>query len=172
MALPSSMAWAIVAKLSSARTISAASLAASVHLRPMATPTSARFNAGASLTPSPVTSVTSPLACSASTRCRTTSRLRAALQRCPFASGPVTVTSLHLIVISNLLGHGDIIQNQCPRKPAPPQEALIAWSPVIILTQMWKELYQKSITSLSAREVNRCCHKVDLSGDCRPSQTI
>ena len=36
-------------------------------LRPMATPTSARFKAGASLTPSPVMATTSPSACSAVT---------------------------------------------------------------------------------------------------------
>ena len=53
--------------MSSASTIAATSLAASVPRRPMATPTSARFSAGASLTPSPVMATTAPSACSAST---------------------------------------------------------------------------------------------------------
>ena len=64
---PSRTAAAMVAKLSSASTISAASLAASVPLWPMATPTLARLSAGASLTPSPVIDTTAPSACNAST---------------------------------------------------------------------------------------------------------
>src|SRR5665647_3516020 len=44
----------MVAKLSSVRIITAASLETSVPVMPMATPMSAFFNAGASLTPSPV----------------------------------------------------------------------------------------------------------------------
>ena len=64
---PSRIAATIVAKSSSVRTTSAASRAASVPLRPIATPTSARRSAGVSLTPSPVTATTSPRAWSAST---------------------------------------------------------------------------------------------------------
>jgi hypothetical protein len=33
----------------------------------------------------------------------------------------VTVSFWFYLVIVNLLGHGDITPNQCPRKPAPPQ---------------------------------------------------
>jgi len=44
----------MVAKLSSVRTISEAPFATSVPVMPMATPISADFNDGASLTPSPV----------------------------------------------------------------------------------------------------------------------
>ncbi len=55
---PSSTAALIVAKLSSVRTMSAASLETSVPLMPMATPMSACFSAGASLTPSPVMATT------------------------------------------------------------------------------------------------------------------
>jgi len=51
---PCSTAATMVAKLSSARIISEASFAASVPLRPIATPTSACARAGLSLTPSPV----------------------------------------------------------------------------------------------------------------------
>ena len=59
---PSSTAATIVAKLSSARTISAACLATSVPVMPIATPMSAAFSAGASLTPSPVIATTAPVA--------------------------------------------------------------------------------------------------------------
>ena len=52
--LPSSTALTIVAKLSSARIISEASLATSVPEIPIAIPIDAYLSAGASLTPSPV----------------------------------------------------------------------------------------------------------------------
>ncbi len=61
MQRPCAMAFAMVAKLSSVSTISAAFLATSVPARPMAMPTSADFNEGASLTPSPVIAVICPL---------------------------------------------------------------------------------------------------------------
>ena len=51
---PSITAFLMVMKLSSTRIISAASLATSVPPMPMATPMSAAFREGASLTPSPV----------------------------------------------------------------------------------------------------------------------
>mmetsp|Transcript_9645 Transcript_9645/g.24918 ORF Transcript_9645/g.24918 Transcript_9645/m.24918 type:complete len:303 (+) Transcript_9645:842-1750(+) len=60
MERPSSMAATIVAKLSSASTMSAASLATSVPAMPIATPMAACLSAGASLTPSPVMAGTSP----------------------------------------------------------------------------------------------------------------
>ena len=50
----------MVAKLSSSSTMSAASLATSLPVMPMATPMWARFSAGASLTPSPVMATMSP----------------------------------------------------------------------------------------------------------------
>ncbi|MNP47017.1 hypothetical protein D3C76_1410530 [compost metagenome] len=65
---PSRTALAMVEKLSSVSTMSAASLVTSVPLMPMAIPTSACFSAGASLTPSPVMPTTWPLACNARTR--------------------------------------------------------------------------------------------------------
>ena len=67
MLLPSSTAARIVRKSSSASTMSAASFATSVPLRPIATPMSAALSAGASFTPSPVIAVTQPIACSART---------------------------------------------------------------------------------------------------------
>ena len=54
MPRPSRTAATMVAKLSSARIMSAASLVTSVPVMPIATPMSADFSAGASLTPSPV----------------------------------------------------------------------------------------------------------------------
>ena len=48
------------AKLSSSRIMSAAALATSVPVIPIANPTSAFFKAGASFVPSPVTATTSP----------------------------------------------------------------------------------------------------------------
>ena len=68
IARPSRIAATIVAKSSSVRTRSADSRAASVPPRPIATPTSARRRAGASLTPSPVTATTSRPSCRDSTR--------------------------------------------------------------------------------------------------------
>ena len=64
---PSRTALTIVAKLSSARIMSAASLATSVPVMPIATPMSAALSAGASLTPSPVIATIRPSAWSAST---------------------------------------------------------------------------------------------------------
>ena len=67
MPRPSRIAATIVAKLSSARIMSAASLATSVPAMPIATPMSAAFSAGASFTPSPVIATIRPSAWSAST---------------------------------------------------------------------------------------------------------
>ena len=59
--LPSETAVTIVAKLSSARTISATFFVTSVPVMPMPIPMSALFIDGASLTPSPVMAVIMPL---------------------------------------------------------------------------------------------------------------
>ena len=64
---PSRTAFTIVAKSSSRSTMSDASLDTSVPVIPIATPMSARFRAGASLTPSPVMATKWPRSCSAST---------------------------------------------------------------------------------------------------------
>mmetsp|Transcript_1209 Transcript_1209/g.4791 ORF Transcript_1209/g.4791 Transcript_1209/m.4791 type:complete len:272 (-) Transcript_1209:2861-3676(-) len=61
IARPSPIALTMVAKLSSARTMSDASLATSVPVMPIARPTSASLSAGASFTPSPVMATTLPL---------------------------------------------------------------------------------------------------------------
>ena len=65
--LPFSTALTIVEKLSSVSITEAASLDTSVPVIPMATPISACFNAGASLTPSPVIATISPDDCHALT---------------------------------------------------------------------------------------------------------
>ena len=62
---PSRIAATIVAKLSSIKTISEASRATSVPFFPIAIPILAAFNAGASLTPSPVIATNCPLSCRA-----------------------------------------------------------------------------------------------------------
>ena len=64
---PSSTAATMVAKLSSASTMSAACFETSVPVMPIATPMSAILSAGASLTPSPVMATTAPRRWSAST---------------------------------------------------------------------------------------------------------
>ena len=65
--LPLETALIIVAKLSSAKIMVAASLETSVPVIPMAMPTSAFLSAGASFTPSPVMAVICPLFCHALT---------------------------------------------------------------------------------------------------------
>lgn len=61
MLRPHSTAFTIDVKLSLSKIMSAAYLATSVPVIPIAKPTSAFFNAGASFVPSPVTATTSPL---------------------------------------------------------------------------------------------------------------
>ena len=67
-ARPYSTAPTIVAKLSSVRIITAASLETSVPVMPIATPMFAALSAGASLTPSPVIATIWPLCWSSRTR--------------------------------------------------------------------------------------------------------
>ena len=64
---PFSTAFTIVAKLSSVKTIAAASLETSVPVIPIATPIFACFRAGASFTPSPVIATILPRSCHART---------------------------------------------------------------------------------------------------------
>lgn len=61
MLRPQSTAFTIDVKLSFSKMMSAAYLATSVPVMPIAKPTSAFFKAGASFVPSPVTATTSPL---------------------------------------------------------------------------------------------------------------
>jgi hypothetical protein len=105
----------MVAKLSSASTISAASFAASVPVRPMATPMSARLSAGASFTPSPVIATAAPPACSASTRrslCSGSVRAKTSisLRRARSSSGAERVdlrAGQHVVGVLEAQGTGD-----------------------------------------------------------------
>ncbi|VVC03207.1 Uncharacterised protein [Candidatus Burarchaeum australiense] len=130
MCLPSRTAFTMVAKLSSMSTMSLASLATSVPVMPMDTPMSARFSAGASFTPSPVTAITSPLRFSAFTMrslCsgETAAKTRALLTRTASSSSPRASSS------SPVSTSPDRIPSS--RATA---SAVIFWSPVIITTEM------------------------------------
>mmetsp|Transcript_13226 Transcript_13226/g.33314 ORF Transcript_13226/g.33314 Transcript_13226/m.33314 type:complete len:222 (-) Transcript_13226:1620-2285(-) len=134
---PSLTATTMVAKLSSASTILAASLDTSVPVMPMATPMLAALRAGASLTPSPVMDETWPMRWSDLTmrilfsgeaRAKTL-QLRTMLSRASSSMasswGPVKVeTSLSLAsegTMASILAMA---------------VAVAGWSPVIILTTM------------------------------------
>ncbi|MCY1525710.1 hypothetical protein D9M68_606990 [compost metagenome] len=120
----------MVAKLSSASTICAASLAASVPLIPMAMPMSARLRAGESLTPSPVMATRSPMACKRSTRRSLWLGLVRANTLVSFsrASSSASLSSSRSAPVSGL-------PPGRPRRSAM-AAAVAAWSPVIIFTWM------------------------------------
>mmetsp|Transcript_1947 Transcript_1947/g.4590 ORF Transcript_1947/g.4590 Transcript_1947/m.4590 type:complete len:230 (-) Transcript_1947:1583-2272(-) len=135
--LPSLTATTMVAKLSSASTILAASLDTSVPVMPMATPMLAALRAGASLTPSPVMEDTCPMRWSDLTmrilfsgeaRAKTlqpSTTLSRASSSMASSWGPVKVdTSLSL----ELGGTMESILAMAV--------AVAGWSPVIILTTM------------------------------------
>ena len=119
----------MVAKLSSVRIISAASLVTSVPVMPMATPMSARVSAGASLTPSPV--IATMLPCP----------LRM-LTRRTLSSGATRATTPMSSIWRSIRSSG-IAANSAPviARPGMPSwpaiaAAVVAWSPVIIRTRM------------------------------------
>ncbi len=142
---PSRTARAMVAKLSSVSTRSAASRAASVPFCPMATPILAALSAGASLTPSPVMATSSPWACRAATRrslCSGLARANTSFSRttrCSAASSsaatasPVTARSA--------------FSPSC----RPMAAAVTAWSPVIILTRTPARWQSATATMASSR---------------------
>ena len=126
--LPKETALMIVAKLSSARIIAAASLETSVPVIPMATPMSAFLRAGASLTPSPVMAVILPLRCHASTI------------RILFSGDTRAYTDTFSSTLSSSLS--DRASTSCPVRATSPSwkipiclaiaAAVTLWSPVII----------------------------------------
>ena len=146
MRRPSRIAPRIVAKLSSASTISAASFVASVPLMPIAMPTLARVSAGASFTPSPVIATTSPCACSARTmrilcsglvRAYTsTSRTTALSWSCESASSSAPVSTAASSPSTRPISRAIAI-------------AVPAWSPVIIFTRM-PAAWQSAIASIAS----------------------
>ena len=128
---PSRIAAMIVAKLSSARTMSAACLATSVPATPIATPMSADLSAGASLTPSPVMATIAPPACRASTMrslCSGATRAYTETSRTA-ALSPSSPSSSISGPVSALAPDPTM-----PRSPAI-RMAVRGWSPVIISTR-------------------------------------
>ena len=130
-ARPSRTALAMVAKLSSASTMSDASLAASVPFMPMATPTSARLRAGASFTPSPVMATTWPSSCRALTRRSLCSGLARANTSTSMATRRRAASSIMATSAPVMAG----LPTPMPSW-APMARAVSTWSPVIILTRM------------------------------------
>ena len=122
----------MVAKLSSASTIAAASRETSVPLRPMAMPMSAALSAGASFTPSPVIATTCPSACSARTIASFCSGSMRANTRAP-------ATALRSISPSSTRSSRPV-STGAPRGAMPSSAAMApaaaGWSPVIISTRM------------------------------------
>ena len=132
IARPSPTASTIVAKLSSARIMSAASLVTSVPATPIATPMSADRSAGASFTPSPVMATIAPRSwrastirslCSGATRAYTDTSATA--RRQPLSSS----ASRSCPVRTGAPG------STMPRSPAM-RTAVIGWSPVIMMMRM------------------------------------
>ena len=126
--LPSSTADTTVAKLSSVKIISAASLATSVPHFPMAHPISAFFSAGASFTPSPVIATICPCACHALT----------ILTLCSGETLAYTLIFSTLLVSSSSLifARSEPVIASCPSSNIPNSLAIAIavdlWSPVII----------------------------------------
>ncbi len=143
MVRPSRTARTMVAKLSSVRTMLAASFATSVP-EPIATPMSALRRAGASLTPSPVIATTCRRACSAVTirsLCSGATRANTAM----FGSAEASVAS-------------SIRSSSAPvtASPSRPRARAIAaavarWSPVIIFTEIPALLQSSMASRASAR---------------------
>ena len=126
---PNSTALTIVAKLSSVRIITAASLDTSVPVMPIATPMSAAFSAGASLTPSPVIATTLPDCFSSRTR-RTLSS--GATRAITLICGSWSSSSSSLIAANAV----PVIARPSMPSSAAIAPAVVAWSPVIIRTRI------------------------------------
>ena len=128
MTRPSSTAATRVAKLSSRRMTSEASLVTSVPETPMATPMSASFTAGASLTPSPVMAVMCPRRLKA----RTIFSLSLGLTRAKTVVSSMTrSSSASLMAESSPPERTRSPGRQMPVSRAMAQ-AVALWSPVII----------------------------------------
>ena len=119
----------MVAKLSSVRIITAASLETSVPVMPMATPMSAAFSAGASFTPSPVIATTLPERLSSCTSRILSSGATRAIT--PMSSSCASRSS-------SLIAANSVPVSARPSMPSSPAiaAAVVAWSPVIIRTRM------------------------------------
>ena len=119
----------MVAKLSSVRIMTAASLETSVPVIPMATPMSAALRAGASFTPSPVMATTLWLRLSSRTmRSLSSGATRATTPICGSCSSSSS---------SGMAANSAPVMAR-PSMPSSPAmaAAVVAWSPVIIRTRM------------------------------------
>lgn len=136
---PSSTALTIEAKLSSVKTISAASFATSLPFFPMAMPTSARFKAGESLTPSPVITQKACRRCIASTIRTLVVGLHRAMTRgnCSMESisSSVIRSKLSAAMTNRLALMFEIILSRIPTSDAM-AVAVRIWSPVSMCTVM------------------------------------
>ena len=128
MLLPLATDLTIVAKLSSAKTIEAASLLTSVPVIPIATPTSAFFNAGASFTPSPVIATMCPNSCHSVTILILCAGLTLAYT---LTLGSISESSLSLIISSSAPSRAKSPSLKIPTSRAT-AIAVILWSPVIM----------------------------------------
>ena len=130
MIRPSRTASTIVPKASSVKIMSEASLATSVPRIPIATPISAPFKAGASLTPSPVIATTSP----SSWKARTICNLFSGDTRANTATSRIlSIKSLSSWIASNSLPVMVFSWFSIPISRAI-TDAVLGWSPVIIFT--------------------------------------
>ena len=147
MPRPSRTAATMVAKLSSARIILAASFVTSVPVRPIATPMSADFSAGASFTPSPVIATTLPSACRASTifslcsgATRAYTEVSRTVSRHPCASSLLSSSPVRACAPGSTM----------PRSAAI-LAAVMGWSPVIIITRIPARRASAMAVAASAR---------------------
>ena len=132
MLRPSRTACTMVAKLSSAKIIFAASLLTSVPLTPMAMPMSAAFSAGASFTPSPVMATTLPSACSTlmmRSLWAGATRAKTDVWRTAFAK-PASSSASNSVPVSALAPGSTIPKSSAMRA------AVRGWSPVIMMTRI------------------------------------
>mmetsp|Transcript_20295 Transcript_20295/g.44335 ORF Transcript_20295/g.44335 Transcript_20295/m.44335 type:complete len:288 (+) Transcript_20295:1963-2826(+) len=161
MERPSDTAATMVEKLSSASTMSLASLATSVPEMPMATPMSASFRAGASFTPSPVIAATSPWSLSSLTMsclCLGSARLKT---RPPLPRSTAICFSIGRDTKSRPVNDLSVRSSLAPNTPIFLQiaSAVILLSPVMTMTRIpaWRHCLMASATS-------------GRGGSCRPTK--
>jgi hypothetical protein len=134
----------MVAKLSSVRIMTAASLETSVPVIPMATPMSAALSAGASLTPSPVMATTW-------WDCLSSRTIRSLSSGATRATTPMLGNSPRSW--SSLMAANSAPVMARPWMPSSPAiaAAVVAWSPVIIRTRIPASLHSAMAALASAR---------------------
>ena len=148
MPRPSSIAFTMLAKLSSVSTMSAASFETSVPVMPMATPILAALSAGASLMPSPVMATMWPLRCSAPTIRSLCSGSTRANTR---TSSTIASSSASSMVAQVGAGHEASARLEDVRARAAIASAVAGWSPVIITVRMCARLATATAAFASVR---------------------